>query len=159
GTLMAPASWIWGVSFSPDGRWIATAGTDKNVRIWDVETDQQIAAFPHESSVVRAVFSPDGRRLLTMTIGRTAQIWDVETRQPVAALSGHERPLKSVAFAPDGRSVVTASSDKTARIWPAFRMAQELVDESKRLVPRCLTREQRAAALLDPEPPLWCVEL
>ena len=64
----------------------------------------------------------------------------------------------SAAFSPDGQRVLTASYDKTARIWRIFLKTQALVDDAKKKIPRCLTREQRARAFLDPEPPLWCVE-
>ena len=39
-----------------------------------------------------------------------------------------------------------------------IQQAQDLIDQAKDLVARCLTREQRIQAFLDPEPPAWCVE-
>jgi hypothetical protein len=36
---------------------------------------------------------------------------------------------------------------------------QALVDDTKRVIPRCLTRARREAAFLEPEPPEWCIEL
>ena len=54
---------------------------------------------------------------------------------------------------------MTASADKTARIWRVLPTTQELVDYSKQVVPRCLTREQRASAFLNAEPPAWCIEM
>jgi hypothetical protein len=96
---------------------------------------------------------------LTTSIGRTAYIWDVETREQVAALRGHERPLSNAGFRGDGRAIITASLDQTARIWPVFSSTRELVEHSKRMVPRCLTLEQRANAHVSVEPPAWCIEL
>jgi hypothetical protein len=61
-------------------------------------------------------------------------------------------------FRPDGERILTASDDATARIWRVFPTAQALVDRSKIMVPRCLTREQRGNAFLDPQPPAWCNE-
>ena len=148
-----------GASFSPDGRRVVVAFSDKTARIWDVETKQQIAVLEHDHPVFRASFSPDGRRVLTTSIGRAARIWDVETHQQIAVLAGHDRPLASAVFSPDGHSVLTASSDKTARIWPVFSTTRSLVDYSKQAVPRCLTREQRANANLNLEPPDWCIEM
>jgi hypothetical protein len=109
---------------------------------------------------LRVEFSPDGRRVLTTSTGNTARIWDIETQQQIAVLTGvHNRPLASAAYSPDGRHVVTASSDKTARIWPVFPTTEDLVEHSKQVIPRCLTREQRANARLDMEPPAWCIEM
>ena len=36
---------------------------------------------------------------------------------------------------------------------------QALVDHAKQVVPRCLTRDQRAQYYLDPAPPAWCIEM
>jgi hypothetical protein len=66
--------------------------------------------------------------------------------------------VSSAAFSPDGSRVVTASADKTARVWRIFFITQNLVDNAKDAVPRCLTRERRERAFLDPEPPSWCIE-
>jgi hypothetical protein len=57
------------------------------------------------------------------------------------------------------RLEVTASDDKTARLWDVFRTTGELIDDAKTKVPRCLTRERREAAFLEPAPPAWCIEL
>jgi hypothetical protein len=40
-----------------------------------------------------------------------------------------------------------------------FRTTSDLVGNAQKAVPRCLTRAQREAAFLDPEPPVWCIEM
>ena len=72
--------------------------------------------------------------------------------------------MTSAVFSPDGGSVATASEDKTAAIGTVaptshFENTQELVDDAKRVIDRCLTGEQRVAAFLDPEPPVWCIQM
>jgi hypothetical protein len=61
------------------------------------------------------------------------------------------------AFSADGERLVTASEDRTARIWPVFPTTQALVDYARNMVPRCLTRDQRQQAFLEPEPAAWCI--
>src|SRR5262249_49944433 len=127
-------------AFSPDGQRIVTASVDRTARIWGVETGKVITVLQgHEDRVLGAAFSLDGRRMATASDDKTARIWDVETGQAIAVLQGHEDRVWSAAFSPDGRRVVTASADKTARIWRLFATTQDLVDEAKKVVPRCLT--------------------
>jgi hypothetical protein len=74
-------------------------------------------------------------------------------------LAGHTRYVLCAAFSPDGKRIVTASNDQTARLWEVFAITQELVTHAKTSAPRCLMREQRVEAFLDPEPPAWCIKM
>jgi len=107
-------------AFSPDGRYIVTASSDKTARIWDAATGREIMSLKgHTDGIKSAAFSPDGRYIVTASSDKTARIWDAATGQPIVSFSGHKDYLRSAAFAPDGRRVVTAGEDKTARIWDA----------------------------------------
>src|SRR6185369_3283457 len=71
---------IWGVSFSPDGRWIATAGADHSIRLTHAESiaEKRILR-AHEGQVLAVVFSPDGSLLASACEDKTARLWDVAT--------------------------------------------------------------------------------
>jgi WD40 repeat protein len=148
---------VYSAEFSPDGKHILTAGADNTARIWDVQTRKMMAVLKgHSGSVFHAEFSPDGQRVVTASDDKTARIWDVQTGETTATLDGHAGPVWSAGFSPDGQRVVTVSDDGTMRIWRVFPTTQALVDFSKKLVPRCLKPEQRAAAFLGPDAPDWC---
>jgi WD40 repeat protein len=148
-------------AFSPDGRRVITASNDNTARIWDAETGRTIAVLPHSAVVMSAAFSRDGKRVVTSSAipDKAAQVWDAESGEPIMALYGHSDIVHGASFSPDGRRLGTASSDKTARIWEIFPTTQSLIESGKQAAPRCLTREQRKKAFLDPEPPAWCIEL
>jgi PDZ domain/WD domain, G-beta repeat len=147
-------------SFSPDGRRIVTASTDKTARIWDAETGKTVAILAgHSNWVESARFSTDGRHVVTSSSDKTARVWDTESGKTIAILSGHTGGLWNAAFSPDGSRVVTASDDETARIWRLYPNTQALVDDAKNAVPRCLTHDERERFFLGPEPPAWCIEM
>jgi WD40 repeat protein len=54
------------VDFSPDGKWLASGGNDKNTIVWDVASGKQLWQFQGKANVVKVEFSADAK-ILTIT--------------------------------------------------------------------------------------------
>ena len=68
------------VSFSPDGRTIASSSRDQTIRLWDVQSGVEKRRLTgHTDTVYSVVFSPDGQTLASGSWDETVRLWDVET--------------------------------------------------------------------------------
>jgi WD40 repeat protein/predicted Ser/Thr protein kinase len=108
------------LSFSADGKQIATGSTDETVKIWDVSTGtERISLKGHSKNVTSVDFSPENNRIVTGSLDNTAKIWDLMNGTEVKALIGHQSFVEDVAYSPDGTQIITGCGDGTIKIWDA----------------------------------------
>jgi WD40 repeat protein len=104
--------------FSPDSRYLATANTDNNVYLWEIETRNLIHRLSgHLDDINQLIFTPDGRYLITASNDLSAVIWDVETGQEVHRLVGHDEPIVALAVSADSALVATGGDLPGIIMW------------------------------------------
>jgi len=116
--LETHSSSVRSVSFSPDGKTLASGNDDKTIKLWDITTGKEIRTLQGHSSWVWSVsFSPDGKTLASGSGDKTIKLWDITTGREILTLKGHSSSVLSVSFSPDGKTLASGSGDKTIKLW------------------------------------------
>ncbi|MBN2441429.1 MAG: PD40 domain-containing protein, partial [Spirochaetales bacterium] len=109
---------IQGISWSPDGKKIASASHDKTIRIWDWETGKCTAILKgHSDKVLCIAWSPDGSIIASGSADNTIRTWDGQVFKPLLLLEGHTKSILSLVWLNNPIRIVSGSFDTTARIW------------------------------------------
>ena len=120
GTLEGHSSIVYSVSWSPDGKYLASSSYDKTLIIWDAKSGERLKTLEGHSSIVYSVsWSPDGKYLASGSDDDTVIIWDAAGGQRLKTLKGHSNDVESVSWSPDGKYLASGSRDETVIIWDA----------------------------------------
>jgi len=106
------------VSFSPDGRLIASASFDKSLKIWDAVAGKFKASLRgHVGAVYQVCWSSDSRMLVSGSKDSTVKLWDMASHSLKADMPGHADEVYSVDWSPDGQRVASGSKDRIIKLW------------------------------------------
>lgn len=115
--LAAHSDTVWSVSFSPDGRRIATGSQDHSVIVWDARSGAPIGdAYLYRGAVRSVAFCPDGQSVASGDESGDVVIENLATRH---AFKFSKQPAKvlSVAYSPDGSHLASANSIGQLYVW------------------------------------------
>ena len=107
-------------AFSSDGHWLATASSDKTVKVWDVTANFNLRSDsgPLPSEVQSVVWQHAGTIVAFGLFDGTVGLWDWQCEDPPTSLvSGSSEVVNSLAFSPDDKVIAGGNSDDTVTIW------------------------------------------
>ncbi|WJX11062.1 hypothetical protein P8452_01716 [Trifolium repens] len=106
--------------FSSDGKLLASAGHDKKVVLWNMETLQtQSTPEEHTAIITDVRFRPNSTQLATSSFDTTVRLWDAaETSFSLQAYSGHTSHVASLDFHPKKNDIFCSCDDNNEiRLW------------------------------------------
>ncbi len=110
---------VWGVSWSLDGRTLATTRYDDLIQLWDVASGHATVLTKTDSQPNTIAWSPTGDTFATTDDEGKAQIWSKATDKVVATLSDHSEAgwAYGLAWSPDGQLIGATRESGLAQVW------------------------------------------
>ncbi|MCD4656486.1 MAG: WD40 repeat domain-containing protein [Planctomycetes bacterium] len=135
-TLKEYCNFVKSVSFSPDGRILASGSCEDTIKLWNVSKLPTVKALHtikgHTWGVNSISFSPDGKLLASGSVKRLSEyedrpwVWegeiklwnlrDLDNVKEICVLCGHKKAVQSVCFSPDGK-LLASCSQETIILW------------------------------------------
>ncbi|KAG0221634.1 hypothetical protein BGX31_009669 [Mortierella sp. GBA43] len=110
--------YVYSVAYSLRSNQIASGGSDKTVRVWDVETGECLHIMHgHSNHVMSVAYSPLDDVIASGNRDKTVRLWDATIGYCRQTLTGHSSHLHCVVFSPSGDQLVSCGADKTVRVW------------------------------------------
>lgn len=141
---------VWRLAWSHNGEFLATAGKDRTVIIWNVKVrptllpscvllgltsengaivQEDFAVHkilgPHPDPVSCLAWSPDDSILLTAA-EMVIKMWSMQSLECIATLSRHDYPIGALAWLPNGLEFVSGGMDLKVYFWVRLALSSQV---------------------------------
>ncbi|GAB3897101.1 WD40 repeat domain-containing protein [Spirosoma agri] len=123
-TIPAHTNSVFTVVYSPDFRFLLTAGRDAHLKVWDVENGyalhREIVA--HMFAINHLTYNAEGTLFATASMDKSIKIWDAETYKLLKVVdrarhAGHGTSVNKLLWTNYDNQLLSASDDRTVSVW------------------------------------------
>jgi WD40 repeat protein len=123
------------LAFSPDGRFIVSAGGEAGILVWDLATGKLARAIKFAGKAVGVMaLSADGKKMAMSYRPKNEEedkridVLDFATGTVLYGLDGHEKTITHLAFLPDGSRLYSTSYERDLKAWdlPSGRLTADI---------------------------------
>ncbi|HEY9607120.1 MAG TPA: serine/threonine-protein kinase [Allocoleopsis sp.] len=116
--IPAHAQGISSMAIASDGQTLATGSFDKTIKLWNLQTGQELQTFRgHSGRILSVAIAPKQPILATGSDDKTIKLWNLKTGKEIRSFSGNLGWVYALAFSPDGKTLVSGSDNKTIKLW------------------------------------------
>lgn len=109
------------VTWSPDGKLIASASDDTYVQVFDASSGKRKLIYTGHTEEVAAVsWSPDGKLIASGGQDGTAQVWNAVSKARILTYKEHADRVNGISWSSDSQLIASGSDDKTVQVWDPF---------------------------------------
>ncbi len=120
-TLVAHTKDLEACALSKDGKWLATAGWDRDIKLISMDSanlGKVSKTFTgNQSGVNKVTFSPDNTLLASAGKDFIARVWNIETQELVLSSFENNNEITQIIFSPDSKFLMTSSMDGSIRMY------------------------------------------
>ena len=121
--ISAHTNSVFTIAYSPDFRYLLTAGRDAHLNVWDAHHDYtlQRSIVAHMYAINHLTFSPNGQLFATASMDKSVKVWDAETYQLLKVVdrarhAGHGTSVNKLLWT-NADQLLSASDDRTISVW------------------------------------------
>ena len=122
-SIKADRTMTTSVSLTPDGRFLATCGEERMIRLWNTDSGQQIVELDNYAQVRAAIaLAPSGDRIASagyMASGNQNElfVWNVADQTAAKKIAIDADHVNGLAFSQDGRWLAAACNGGMTHVW------------------------------------------
>lgn len=118
---------IQNTCFAPNGKTIATASSDRSVKLWDADSGTCLHTFGlHPAEAYRVTFSSDSSHLASGFKDKSIVVWDAKSHAVIATLEQSNITATALRYSPNDSQLISVSYDGTMTVWGTDRWEKRL---------------------------------